>query len=65
MYTSFEELPIMLTVMDIANILGISRNNAYALSNSEDFPAMRIGKRVVISKDRFYEWIMQTKSVEI
>lgn len=65
MYTSFEELPIMLTAVDIANILGISRNNAYAVCNSEGFPAIRIGKKIVISKDNFYKWIMQTKSVEI
>jgi excisionase family DNA binding protein len=60
MYKNTDDLPITLTVKDIADILGISRNNAYALSNSKDFPSIRIGKkRIVIPKSAFVEWMNQ------
>ena len=54
------------TVLDVARILRISRGNAYALANSEGFPALRINeRRLVIPVDAFNRWIdeqMQTRS---
>lgn len=47
----------MLSVPDIAAILGISRAGAYELARSHGFPALRIGSRIVVPKDRFIEWI--------
>lgn len=57
MYKNIDDLPITLTVTDVANILGISRNNAYALSNSKDFPVIQIGKRKIIPKRAFEDWL--------
>lgn len=65
MYRTFEELPIALSPMDIKEILDISKNNAYALCNSEGFPAIRIGKLIRINKDKFIEWFNSTQSVEL
>ncbi|MGE4214611.1 MAG: helix-turn-helix domain-containing protein [Anaerotignaceae bacterium] len=64
-YTNFEQLPISLTPMDIAKILGLSKNNSYELCNSEGFPAIRIGKRILINKHRFIDWFTNVKSVEL
>lgn len=55
-YTSDDELPIMLSVPQLA-ALGISRSGAYALVRSEGFPALKIGSRIVIPKDELLEWI--------
>jgi excisionase family DNA binding protein len=63
MYKNIDDLPITLTVADIANVLKISRNNAYALSNSNNFPSIRIGKRIVIPKKAFEEWLNQCPRV--
>ena len=49
---SYEDLPLMLSVPEMAAALGISRAGAYALARSEGFPALRIGNRTVIPKDR-------------
>ena len=55
--TSYGELPIMLSVPQLATALGISRSGAYALVRSAGFPALKIGSRIVIPKDELLAWI--------
>ena len=56
-YKTYEQLPLMLSVPEIASVLGISRAAAYELARSKDFPSLRIGTRIVIPKDQFIEWV--------
>lgn len=56
-YKSFDELPLMLNVVQVAAVLGISRAGAYELVHSEDFPTLKIGSRIVVPKDKLREWI--------
>ena len=56
-FKSYEELPLMLSVPEMAAALGISRAGAYELARSEGFPALRIGTRIVIPKDELRKWI--------
>ena len=52
-----KQLPITLTADHVAAALGISRANAYILLRSDGFPTLHIGKRMVVPKDRFLQWI--------
>jgi excisionase family DNA binding protein len=54
---NFEELPAMLTANELAEALGISRAGAYALIHSKGFPTLRIGKRLMVPKDKLTAWI--------
>ena len=56
-YKSYDDLPLMLSVPQVAAVLGISRAGAYELARSDGFPSLTIGSRIVISKDRFIAWI--------
>lgn len=56
-YTSYDELPLMLSVPEVAAVLGISRAGAYELVRSRGFPTLKIGSRIVIPKERFLNWI--------
>ena len=56
-YKSFDELPLMLNVVQVAAVLGISCAGAYELVHSEGFPALKIGSRFVVPKDKLREWI--------
>ena len=56
-YTSYDELPLMLSVAEVAAVLGISRAGAYELARSSGFPALKIGSRIVVPKDKFLAWI--------
>ena len=44
-YTSFDELPLTLTVPEVAEVLDIGRNTASEIVRSGDPPSRRIGKR--------------------
>ena len=56
-YTSYDQLPISLCANDIAAVLGISRANAYTLMRSKGFPTIFIGKRIIVPRDKFIEWM--------
>ena len=55
--TSYDQLPLMLNANAIARTLGISRAGAYELMHSKGFPTLRIGKRMMVSKEQFINWV--------
>ena len=48
-----------LNVKQIMEMLGVGRSTVYALLKREDFPASRIGKRIVVSETDLREWMAQ------
>ena len=65
-YKSFDELPIMLSVNQLANVLGISRTSSYDLVRSKGLPSITIGSRIVVPKDELMIWIQkQLNSKEV
>jgi excisionase family DNA binding protein len=49
---------LTVTILEAAKLLGISRNLAYTLANSDKLPGvLRLGKRLVISKARLIDYI--------
>ena len=66
-YKTKEEMPLFLTVMDVANLLGISRASAYELVRQENFPKLKIVQgRTIVPRDRLLEWLdKQTRYDEL
>ena len=63
-YTSYDELPLLLNVKQLADLLGVSDSSAYELIQEDDFPSVRIGNRIVIPKDELRKWLStNTKGV--
>ena len=56
-YTSYNQPPLSLNANDIAAVLGISRANAYTLMRAKGFPTIFIGKRMIVPRDKFIEWM--------
>ena len=56
-FTSYEQLPLALSAEEVAQVLGISRANAYTLMHSKSFPTLTIGKRLVVPKDKLLVWM--------
>ena len=48
-YKSFDELPMMISVSQVAKVLRISRTRSYELVNEKGFPKIKIGTRIVVS----------------
>ena len=64
-YKSYDELPLMLNMKQLANLLGISDARAYEQIQEEGVPALRIGKRIVVPKEELQNWISaRTKGVQ-
>ena len=59
MNNNYENLPAVLNANQLAAALGISRAGAYQLLNTETFPTLRIGKRLLVPKDKLIDWIEQ------
>ncbi len=51
------DLPLLLTVQDLADLLQIGRNAAYEQCHRSGFPAVRIGKQLRIPRDALLRWL--------
>lgn len=56
-YKNYEELPLFLNANDIANALGIGRVMAYTIMKSKGFPVVLVGKRKIVPKAAFIDWL--------
>ncbi len=50
MTKTFEEAPDVLKVDQAASLLGLGRNTLYSAIRRGEFPALRVGNRVMVSK---------------
>ena len=50
-YRSLDQLPLVLSVEQLAAVLGVGLNNAYQLVRSESIRSVRIGRQYKIPKD--------------
>jgi excisionase family DNA binding protein len=64
-YHSEEEIPLFLTVEDVANVLKISTSFAYHLFYEEDFPAIKLGSRRIVHKEKLFKWLDKHKQSDI
>lgn len=58
-YKSFDELPLFLNAAMVAKVLGVAPSSSYELMHEKDFPALRIGNRIVVPKEAFIRWVEQ------
>lgn len=60
----YSELPLTLSVPEVAAVLGISRAGAYQLVHSASFPKVKIGKRILVPRDKLIAWLDAQVEVE-
>lgn len=56
-YKSYDDLPLFLNAKMVAQVLGVSISSAYELMHETGFPALRIGSRIVVPKEKFRRWV--------
>ena len=59
-YKSYEDLPLMLNVQMVADVLGISRSKAYELVSSKGFPVLKLGNRIIVPREQLVEWVRKS-----
>ena len=47
----------LITVLEMADILKISRSKAYSIIKQKDFPVIKIGKCIRLNKDKLFEFL--------
>ena len=47
-----------LDAKDIREQLGLSMPKVYDLLNQEDFPSIRVGRRIIVPTEAFEKWLM-------
>lgn len=56
-FTNYDELPLFLNAALVAKTLGVAPSSAYELMHEKGFPALRIGNRIVVPKEKFRQWV--------
>ena len=49
---NYDELPMFINAATLAQLFGVSRASAYELMSEKDFPSFRIGKRILVTKEK-------------
>ena len=50
---------LTVSVREMAQMLGIGVNKAYELAGREDFPAIHVGKKIIIPIEALKRWTAQ------
>ena len=56
-YTAYDQLPLVLNAEQVSELLGISRAGAYSLFHIDNFPCIRINKRMLVERDKLLAWL--------
>lgn len=64
-FKSYDELPLTLSAELVAMMLGISRSGAYELMHSKGFPSLRVGRRIVVPRDKLIEWMERQSAKQL
>ena len=56
-YKSYDDLPLFLNANLVAQVLGVSISTAYEVMHEPGFPVVRVGSRMVVSKEKFMAWV--------
>ncbi len=56
---------VVYNIKDVQQILGLGKNNVYKLLKLPTFPVIKIGKRYLIPKKEFEEWISKSLRKEL
>ena len=56
-YCNYEQIPLFLDANDIVKVLGLSRSNVYEMMRIESFPALVIGGRKMVRKEKLFAWL--------
>lgn len=51
-------------VSDLCELLGVSKPTAYTLVHREDFPKVRVGRRLLVPRAGLERWLETQSSIE-
>ena len=61
-FKDYSELPLFLNAELVAKVLGVSPSSSYELMHEPGFPVLKVGSRMVVSKEKFIQWVEENTS---
>jgi excisionase family DNA binding protein len=58
-----DTLPMVLTMKDVQDVLGLSKPKTYELAHTRGFPAVRFGRAIRVPRDAFLRWLNEQAGV--
>ncbi len=57
-YNSYDEMPMFLSIKDVADTIGLSISRIYDIANTDKkFPCVILGRRKVVPREEFKAWV--------
>lgn len=56
-YESLDQLPDFCSPAELSGVLGVSRATAYRLTGQGRIPCIRLGRRIILSREHLKQWI--------
>ncbi|MDN5317243.1 MAG: hypothetical protein PWR08_1368 [Thermoanaerobacterium sp.] len=54
---NFDDMPDVMSVEDLKKLFGIGINKAYEITKYKGFPAIHIGRKIIIPKKQLEQWL--------
>lgn len=51
--------PTVYSIEELSRVLKISKSMAYQIARNEDFPKIKIGKRILIPTESLKQWLLK------
>ena len=61
---SLDDLPDFCSLEEFSEVFRVSRSTAYRMAARGNIPCLRIGRRVIVSKEHLMRWIDRSVSCE-
>ena len=61
---SIDDLPDFCTITDFSNLFGVSRATAYRMAAQGHIPSLKIGKRIILSREHLKRWVDRSMEVQ-
>lgn len=52
-----EQYPLVLTVKEVSEILGVGKIRAYEIMDTDGFPLVKLGRSKRVPREKFFEWL--------
>ena len=55
--TTLDELPDFCSLEELAGLFQVSRATVYRMAEREQIPCLRIGRRIIVSREHLRRWV--------
>ena len=63
MKMALDDLPDFFSIDDLAKVMPVSRATVYRMAEQRRIPCLRLGRRIILSRDHLKKWMDQAMEV--